>query len=190
MTEATTPKKYEACHSSAKQEWFTPPEIVRAVLQVFRGQIDCDPCARMQNDPNLPAEVAYTIDEDGLNQSWGGRVYMNPPYGPGVNQWFIKLAALLESNEVQEAVVLWKASTDTKAWATLISCSDRVCFIKGRLKFYDCVKKANCPAPFPSIICYAGRDVTRFSEIFSKFGQIWISPSASCRQSSLGGEPQ
>ena len=45
------------------------------------GEIDLDPCSNSKAQPNVPALNHFTVEDDGLEQKWFGRVYMNPPYG-------------------------------------------------------------------------------------------------------------
>lgn len=75
-------------------EWYTPPAIVQALggLEGF----DLDPCT--PEDPSvLPAPTARRMirpSEDGLATPWPeqAHVWMNPPYGRGMERWLEKLA--------------------------------------------------------------------------------------------------
>lgn len=75
-------------------EWYTPP----AIVQVMGGQegFDLDPCT--PEDPSvLPAPTARRMirpSEDGLATPWPEQdhVWMNPPYGRGIERWLEKLA--------------------------------------------------------------------------------------------------
>lgn len=58
-----------------KDEWLTPPEIIKAL-----GQFDLDPCAPVVR-PWDTAERHYSIKDNGLMLPWSGRVWCNPPYG-------------------------------------------------------------------------------------------------------------
>lgn len=68
-------KSLEVHTSSKSAEHYTPPAIVKAVVQVF-GVIDLDPCA----DPGklIPALRHYTKADDGLSQFWNSAIYLNP----------------------------------------------------------------------------------------------------------------
>jgi hypothetical protein len=50
-----------------------------------------DPCSNSREIPNVPAVRHYTAQDNGLVQLWNGRVFLNPPFGPGVGRWFSKL---------------------------------------------------------------------------------------------------
>lgn len=162
-------RKSLAVHTSSKSaEHYTPPAIVKAVVQVF-GVIDLDPCA----DPGklIPALRHYTKADDGLSQFWlAPAVYMNPPYGTEIGPWIAKLREELWAGRVSEAIALVPARTDTEWWERLTDePSPTVCFVKGRLRFGN----ATNSAPFPSAIAYFGLDDAKFCEVFRQFGRIW-----------------
>jgi len=66
--------------------WLTPPHIIQAL-----GEFDLDPCASI-NRPWDTARHHYTIEDDGLVQPWFGRIWLNPPYGKGMEDWLRLLA--------------------------------------------------------------------------------------------------
>jgi len=163
--------------TSKSAEHLTPPHIVRAVLRVL-GEIDLDPCAETRDNPNVPAKEHYTVGDCSLQQEWHGRVYMNPPYGKTsedpVLQWMKKIVGEIWAGRVTEAIVLWRASTDTDAWVILTECMMKVCFIQGRLKFG--AESNTGPAPFPSVAFYYGPNDILFHHVFMKLGQVWDCP--------------
>ena len=51
---------------------------------------DIDVCAPEGGVPWIPSRQVFSVDDDGLNQKWSGRVWMNPPYsnpGPWVRRF-------------------------------------------------------------------------------------------------------
>ena len=58
-----------------KDEWLTPPDLLEKL-----GTFDLDPCSPIVR-PWDTAKHHYTIHDDGLSQTWFGRVWCNPPYG-------------------------------------------------------------------------------------------------------------
>lgn len=67
-------------------EWFTP-KILFDQLQI---EFDLDVASPVDRDVYVPAAQKYTINDDGLAQSWFGRVWMNPPYSkpsPWIHKW-------------------------------------------------------------------------------------------------------
>lgn len=153
--------------TSASPEWYTPMEVVERVVGLF-GTIDLDPCSNSTGEPRIPAAKHYREAENGLDQPWRGKVYMNPPYGREIGAWVDKLAEEFEYGNVPEAIALVPARTDTSWWAHLPA--TMVCFVTGRLTFSD----HENAAPFPSAVCYLGSDSTRFAEQFITLGLVYV----------------
>lgn len=154
-------------HSSETPEHYTPSAIVDAVVKLL-GNIDLDPCSNSHDAPNVPAVAHYTKDDDGLQQFWDGRVYLNPPYGRGIDLWIGKLLEAYAARNVVEAVALLPARPDTQWWQLLRD--HPCCFVTGRLTFVG----NDDPAPFPSALFYLGERHDDFYREFSRFGDIWI----------------
>ncbi len=110
----------------AKEEWLTPPEIIRAL-----GDFDLDPCAPVQR-PWEMARRHFTWKDNGLRLRWEGRVWMNPPYGMETSKWMGRLA------EHGNGIALIFARTETSTWFQHIwGRASAVLFLKGRLSFYN-----------------------------------------------------
>jgi hypothetical protein len=106
-------------------EWLTPPELV-----IKLGEFDLDPCSPI-NAPFLHAKTNYSISDDGLSKDWFGRVYLNPPYGRGMELWLEKLK--FHGN----GIALIFARTETKCFFEHIwNDADAILFVKGRIRFY------------------------------------------------------
>jgi phage N-6-adenine-methyltransferase len=147
--------------TSATPEWYTPRLIIDRVLQVF-GEIDLDPCSNSA-DPDVatvPAGDYFTAATDGLVQQWHGRVYMNPPYGDEIAPWVDRMVQAFEGEEIDEAIALLPARTDTNWFRPLFDYT--IAFIRGRLRFSG----AENSAPFPSVVVYLGPDREGFIEAF------------------------
>lgn len=153
-------------YSSKTAEHYTPQVIIDATLACL-GEIDLDPCSNSQLSPNIPAARHFTADNDGLMMPWGGRVYMNPPYGREIDDWVAKLCLEYERGDVTEAIALVPARTDTQWWLRLRDYP--VCFIIGRLTFGGNTD----PAPFPSAVFYLGNDIGAFYHAFCELGDCW-----------------
>lgn len=62
--------------STGKDDWGTPQDLFDALNKEFGFTLD--PCA---DDNNHKCAKYYTIEQDGLAQSWAGEtVFCNPPY--------------------------------------------------------------------------------------------------------------
>lgn len=129
--------------SSNTNEWATPIKTFQELDAEFHFNLD--PCATHENHK---CDKYYTIEEDGLQQDWGGqRVFCNPPYGRVIGDWVRKCYE--ESQKPDTVVVmLIPARTDTAYFHDYIyHKAKEIRFVRGRLHFNEAG-----PAPFPSMI--------------------------------------
>lgn len=144
-----------------KDEWLTPPEIVRAL-----GEFDLDPCAPIVR-PWETAKTHFTIEDNGLIREWEGRCFCNPPYGTETNKWMKKMA------EHNNGIALIFARTETNTFFKWIwPYAKGIMFIKGRLKFYnvDGTRAENC-AGAPSCLVAYGENNAKILESSSICGK-------------------
>ena len=128
--------------SSKTCEWTTPLDLSDKLNAQYFFELDV--CATPEN-----AKCAryYTEKQDGLQQKWEGRCWMNPPYGRKIGQWVQK--AYESSLQGATVVCLLPARTDTAWWHDFcIAHAAKITFLRGRLKFGD----AKHSAPFPSAV--------------------------------------
>lgn len=145
----STRKSGMGSHHSArseKDEWLSPPEILRGL-----GHFDLDPCAPILR-PWPTAARHFTIEDDGLSQTWVGRVWLNPPYGLNTGDWMGRLA------EHGNGIALIFARTETEVWHRYVwGVATKVLFFKGRLFFHHvCGKQAEHNAGAPSALIAYG----------------------------------
>jgi hypothetical protein len=127
--------------------WLTPPPILAAL-----GDFDLDPCSSL-NRPWDTAKHHYTIEDDGLKQEWFGRVWCNPPYGPGMAPFLKKMVAH------KNGIVLIFARTETKAFFEYVWAeADAIMFLKGRLKFHFPDGRQGGTAGSPSVLIAYGQN--------------------------------
>ncbi len=132
---------------NTKIEWLTPPELVQKL-----GEFDLDPCSPI-NAPFLHATNNFTTNDDGLSKDWFGRVYLNPPYGRGMELWMEKLK--YHGN----GIALIFARTETKCFFEHVwNGADAVLFVKGRIRFYHVTGiQAGTPGA-PSVFIAYGKE--------------------------------
>lgn len=118
--------------SSSSDRWATPRHVYEALNSEF--QFDFDPCPL---DGVVNGLATLFVD-------WRGkRVFCNPPYGPGIQDW------LLRGLDADLAVFLIPARTDTRWFHKIVLPQAlEIRFIKGRLKFGEAANSA----PFPSMV--------------------------------------
>ena len=112
-------------------EWYTPPELFAELDQEFNFTLD--PCATPQS---ALCDKYLTKADSGLSKIWSGRVFMNPPYGRGLNKWVKKAYDSVRSSEAELVVALIPSSTET-LWFHEFIYPDKaeIRFLKGRVKF-------------------------------------------------------
>lgn len=144
-------------YSSESQTWNTPRKLFRDIDAHWKFTLDaaCLPNSAL-------CKKYYTPEDNSLIQDWGTEiVWLNPPYDD-LKTWLTKAVDAYKKGAT--VVILVPSRTDTQAFqlyaAKECSC---VCFIKGRLKFFDpdrdITKKEN-PAPFPSCIIVLDDNLT------------------------------
>lgn len=139
-------------HQSAamlKDEWLTPPEIIKAL-----APFDLDPCAPVPNiRPWDTARQHYSVLDDGLKRDWHGRVWCNPPYGREAGKWLARCA------HHDNAIALIFARTETTMFVEHVwRKADALLFIHGRLHFHHVDgSRAAANAGAPSVLVAYGR---------------------------------
>lgn len=177
--ELTTALVYKAItqphvsHNSGENEWYTPEYIIEAARKVL-GEIDCDPASSAIANNIVKANQYYTTEDNGLDKTWGKRVWMNPPYSnPLTSEFSEAIAARHESGEVEEACVLVNNATETGWFRRMSLLSSAVCFPMNRIKYLD--KNGNIAgSPLQGqAILYFGSNVDRFRTAFEDIGVVW-----------------
>ena len=136
----------KAMLSSEDMTWETPQDFFDILNEEF--DFSLDPCATTET---AKCEKFYTIDDDGLEQDWGGEtVFCNPPYGTAIKHWVKKCSDEAKKTDTT-VVMLIPARTDTIYFHEYIYHKSEIRFIKGRLKFGG-KQKGSGSAPFPSMI--------------------------------------
>ena len=126
--------------SSESTEWVTPPDLFKAWDDIYH--FTTDPATNSCNP--LDCKVFYTLKEDGLVQPWFANVWINPPYGRGLIEPWVKRAYEYAVVQGQGTVVmLLPARTDNPWFQKYIWSNDtgmprdnvRLYFFKRRVSF-------------------------------------------------------
>lgn len=154
--------------NSGENEWYTPSNIIEAA-RLTMGSIDLDPASTELANKTIKATEIYTKEINGLDKTWNGNVWMNPPYAqPLMTEFCDKLA--FELVNISQACVIVNNATETTWFQGLLDLSAAICFVKGRVKFLD--PNGNEGAPLQGqIIFYFGNDTDKFKENFGTFGK-------------------
>lgn len=162
-------------------EWYTAPKYIEAARQVMGG-IDLDPASCAATNMIVKASRYYTQDEDGLLQSWYGRVWLNPPYGRTANQiargqsviklFVDKCIDAYHRGDVEQAIILATTEVNAKWFYPLWSYP--ICFPDHRVNFIvsKLPQSKKYSQMFGTCFAYLGPNIERFIEIFSQFGVV------------------
>lgn len=158
-------------HTTGCVEWHTPEWLWKAAEEVMGG-IDLDPCSNSKTNPTVPAYIRFTKEDDGLAREWSGRMYMNPPWGRGIEKWVKKAVASYEEGDLEQAVLALPASTETRWFSYLWDYP--ICFARGRC-FFILGETGEVPengGPTPVAYVYMGPHKATFVRVFSTQGAV------------------
>ena len=130
--------------SSETDNWATPQNLFDELNQRYGFELDV--CASSEN---TKCSRFFSLEDDGLAQTWQGVCWMNPPYGRAIKDWMAK--AYDSSKNGAKVVCLVPARTDT-AWWHDYAMKGEITFLRGRLKFGN----SKNSAPFPSALVVFG----------------------------------
>ena len=137
-----------AAMMSERDDWETPQALFDELDAAYHFTLD--PCS---THANAKCAKHYTVEDDGLAQSWAGEVvFCNPPYGRNIGAWVKKCH---DEAEHATVVMLIPARTDTAYFHDYIYHQARIEFLRGRLKF-ERGGVAVQSAPFPSMLVMFG----------------------------------
>ena len=158
-------------NNSGNNEWYTPAKYIDLAREVMGG-IDCDPATSEIANQTVKAKTIFTAEDDGLAQTWRGRVWMNPPYAqPLVSDFAEAVSAKFESGEIEQACILVNNATETQWFQRMVSVANAVCFPKSRIKFLDPQGKPGAPLQGQAII-YMGDNIELFVAAFKLEGAV------------------
>lgn len=119
-------------------DWQTPPELKAALYKEFN--LGFDPCPYPRTT------------EDGLTIPWNGGVFVNPPYGPHVGEWFKKAMHEIAAGHARTVVFLIHARTDTRWFHEfVVGGAQEILFVRGRIHFIK-PDGTSDSSPVPSVI--------------------------------------
>ena len=177
-------KPHHRTEFTGQFEWYTPAKYIEAA-RVVLGAIDLDPASSIAAQQIVQAEKFFTIDDNGLEFDWYGRIWLNPPYSqPLIDRFVGKLLGELDNGRTLEAILLTNNFTDTEWFHRAERVAASICFTKGRVRFVDPAGDRAAPTQGQAFF-YFGPHAQRFIEVFGEFGFL----HQHTRYPELGHEP-
>lgn len=161
----------KALTSSESNEWYTPKKYIAAVRKVL-GEIDLDPASHPMANDTVKAKGYFTLDDDGLEHDWRGRVFLNPPYGDLVAPFVNKAVGEYEAGHISEAIVLVNAHSTDASWFQGLF-GYLLCFTDHRINFYNSADlEPSTGSTHGSVFIYLGSNEAKFADAFHQFGAV------------------
>lgn len=155
--------------TSVTDERYTPGWVLDLVASALGG-IDLDPCADPQR--RVQASHHFTKEDNGLEQPWKGRVFLNPPFSNS-KEWIRHLSLYFASGAVTEAVVLLPvmALTNKSSRLLLREQAEGFVLLERKLSFLDAdYKPIGEMSSFPFALVYAGGNFHKFLSVMGDVG--------------------
>jgi len=171
---ATSGKVNRLLHQTGDYEWYSPPEVVDAARDVL-GVIDLDPASCDVANTVVQAATIYTEQDNGLEQPWRGRVFLNPPYrSADLERFAAKFADHVRAGDIQ-GIALVNNATDTQWFRTFASAATAFCFLSSRCRFWQPDRDADT-ALQGQVVVYSGPDRDAFCQRFARVGLVLVRP--------------
>lgn len=166
--------------STKTNEWYTPARYTEAARSVM-GSIDLDPASCEHANKTVKASRYYTKDDNGLMHPWPGNIWLNPPYGRldptkvgstrSLQKFFLeKLLQEHAAGHVEQAIALMLGNACFMQWFQPLW-EYPLCFHAGRIEF-EREDGTQDHFGFGTIFVYLGTNKAKFTEVFSKFGNV------------------
>ena len=167
-------------------EYYTPTIYIVAARRALGG-IDLDPASSPLANLTVQANAIFTKTKSGLDYSWNGRVWLNPPYSL-MEEFVAKLLEECRAGRVQEAILCANANgMETRWYDTLWRYPfNAQCIPTRRPDFkagQDVHENANSSSSKNTAFIYIGHGrQNEFVREFRRFGRVmerWHEPTVS-----------
>lgn len=152
-------------------DYYTDRILIEAARGAMGG-IDLDPASCRLANSVVRADRFFSALQDGLTMPWGGRIWLNPPFGQW-GFWSEKFVAEYNSGRISQACILCPARASTaKNFHAIPKRCDAVFMPNGRIPFWG--PKAGSPDE-GHFVFYFGDNLDHFKNAFCAYGVVFLS---------------
>lgn len=159
-------------------EYATPTSLWRPLARAVGG-FDVDPASGAEGTPI--ASTRYTKEDNGLEQSWHGDVWLNPPFGdPGSTgqskrgTWLRKARSEAAREDVRTVTVLLPVDTSTSWFHDHVVDAPAICFMgPGRMEFEGEQAEETGNTSFATCLAVFGNPPNSLVTTLEKFGAVF-----------------
>lgn len=163
---------------STSDEWYTPVDLVDRARCVL-GWFDLDPASSPIANRTIRARAFYTKAMNGLNLAlpWSGKVWLNPPYGRGIESagaFVDRLMQEIAAGSVTEAITCLNLNAMSSEWFRPLhdaAAAHVLCY--GRPSYVPPSDKTESSATKGTVLSYIGPGVESFAAAFSDIGAVY-----------------
>jgi len=163
--------------TQSDDEWWTPTWLIEASRGVL-GEITLDPASTPLANERIRAKYICTREDNGLEKTWWGNVFLNPPSKRGdptarPHLWAQKLAHDYELGHVSHAILIVKSVLGYK-WYENLYLKYWVCHLRERPSFVRPDGSTVGPCKKGVSVFYMGdsKGIAQFKRKFGHYGRL------------------
>lgn len=156
------------------QDYFTPPELVRAAIEAMGG-IDLDAAShwianRRLHEAGVDVGEYFHTNKSAFSHEWLDRVWLNPPYGNN-DRWFKRAVEMMDSGRTRQLCMLSPVYAFTTAVAQpIMERSAATVLLVPTPKFYNPGEPNKTGTNLPHAIVYWGERRREFLGAYRAWG--------------------
>lgn len=158
-------------------DWSTPPWLIELCCDVV-GLFDLDPASNEAARKVVGARTYYTKLTNGLDKTWTGNVWLNPPYSHDLIKAFAqKAVAEWGRCNVKMMFVLVNTSSSAAWWQQLARAATLTIFLPKRVDFWHPDGRASNGGRYDQTLFFFSLDPKRIAmcrKVFSDAGALVV----------------
>lgn len=158
-------------------DWSTPPWLIELCCDVV-GLFDLDPASNEAARKVVGAPTYYTKLTNGLDKTWTGNVWLNPPYSRDlIKEFAAKAVSEWGRCNVKMMFVLVNTSSSASWWHQLARAATLTIFLPKRVDFWHPDGRASAGGRYDQTLFFFSLDPKRIAmcrKVFSDAGALIV----------------